>query len=102
VKAHEYEGHFSCVEHKRVRCCPEVVGVADTRLLYAVAYMWKKKGSKTWERSIDYLHAHDAADARWWFFQSENPSVFRRVQLVGIAPVIGYFVDDAHGEALSA
>lgn len=76
------------------------MGLKEKRLLYAVAYEYKVK-KKKWIPDIDYLHANDANDARWWFFQSEPPETFRQVRVVGIAPVIGYFVDDNKGEQLS-
>lgn len=96
----EYENDYSCVDHHRVNCCPKDVGRVDKRLLYCIAYEYRVKRG-VWRPELDYLHANDANDARWWFFQSESPQVFRQVRVVSVAPVVGYFVNDNHGEDLS-
>ncbi len=100
MSAHEFEDDYSCTAHRRVNCCPGEVGRKEKRLLYAIAYEYRVKRGK-WVPDMDYLHANDAGDARWWFFQSEPPETFRQVNVVGVAPVIGYFVNDNHGEDLS-
>ncbi len=96
-----FEGHYSCVDHHRPFCCPDKVGLPEKRLLYAIAYEYRVKRG-VWKPDIDYLHAVDDKDAHFAFFQSESPQVMRQVKVVGVAPVIGYFVDDKHGEQLSA
>lgn len=71
--------------------------------LYAIAYEYRIGRGRTrkWIPEIDYLHADDGADARLKFFQSEPLEIMREVRMVGVAPVIGYFVDDNKGDKLS-
>jgi hypothetical protein len=95
-----FENDYSCSAHHRINCCPGEVGRKEKRLLYAVAYEFRVSRGK-WKPEIDYLHASDANDAQWWFFQSEAPDVFRQVRVVGVAPVVAYFANDAHGDDVS-
>jgi hypothetical protein len=71
--------------------------------LYAIAYEYRlgRGRNRKWCADIDYLHATDAGDARLQYLNSEPPQVMREVRIVGIAPVLGYFVNDNHGEKLS-
>lgn len=48
---------------------------------------------------IIHCHAEDAAEARFVFFQ--DPA-YRRHRIVAIGPVVGYHVEDEHGEVLRA
>ena len=72
----------------------------DGKRLYAIAYEYRVRRGK-WVPEIDYLHATDDGDARLQFFQSESPAIMRETRIVGIAPVIGHYVHDNHGEAVS-
>lgn len=80
----------------------------DGKKLYAIAYEYRLEyvvnGEKRrkWVPEIDYLHAIDDGDARLQYLQSEPPSVMRETRIVGVAPVIGYFVNDSHGDDVSA
>lgn len=72
--------------------------------LHAIAYEYKvrdRNGKVRWVPEIDYLHATDTGDARLQYLQSEPPQVMREVRIVGVAKVLGYFVDDNHGDKLS-
>ena len=72
------------------------------KILYAIAYMYTPRPG-TWKGEFLYLHADDAGDARLQFFRSEDPEMLRmrNVVVTGVAPVIGYLVNDKHGEDLS-
>ncbi len=98
---HEFEGHYSCTAHHRIMCCPAEVGKEESRQLYAIAFFRRILGTRNrWAQDMSYLHAFDANDARWWFFEIEPKNV--EINVIDIAPVVGWFVDDEHGEQLSA
>jgi len=69
------------------------------KILYCIAYNLWSQGN-VWVPQKDYTHAVDVGEARWTFFQ-DLQSNRKRVIIVGIAPVLGYFVDDNHGDKLS-
>ena len=69
------------------------------KIFFAIAYEFWVKGN-TWEPAFLYLHAMDAGDARLQFFASEPTKMHKRMNIVGIAPVIGYHVNDDNGDAL--
>ncbi len=74
--------------------------------LYCIAFTFRQPipGStkKRWVSDKLYVHADDAGEARLIFFRSENPRTMREINITGIAPAIGMFVEDNHGEKLSA
>ncbi len=77
--------------------------------LYAIAYERRvaytaRNGQRRrkWVPEIEYLHAIDEGDARLQYFQSEVPQVMHETRIVGVAPVIGYHVNDNHGDDVSA
>lgn len=75
--------------------------------LYCIAYEYRvnlvsRRDHATihnWKADFLYLHATSDSDARGQFFSSQSPHLHMRI--VGVAPVLGYFVDDEHGENLS-
>lgn len=68
------------------------------RVLYAVVYNRWINGQ--WDAApIFYTHAECAAEA-WNKAQRMNGRY--HVQMVAAAPTVGYFVEDNHGEKLSA
>ncbi len=69
--------------------------------LYCIAYTWWSIKRKKWVAEKLYMHADSAGDARVMFMNSEAPETHRRINIVGVAPVIGYFVHDNHGDKLS-
>lgn len=85
-----------------------LIDVKDGKRLYAIAYErrvgYVKNGERRyrWVPEIEYLHATDEGDARLQYFQSELPQVMQETRVVGVAPVIGYFVNDNHGDDISA
>lgn len=74
----------------------------EKKTLYCIAYeRWSVKRKK-WIAELDYTHANDAGEARLTFFQDlqSNKTIVNPKGLM-VAPVLGYFVDDNHGEELS-
>ena len=70
------------------------------KFLYAIAYEYRVRVG-VWKPDIIYLHAKDDGDARIQFFQSESQVKWRHMRIVGIAPVIGFHVNDSKGDNLS-
>ncbi len=68
--------------------------------LYAIAYEARIRFG-VWKPDFLYLHAASDGDARWQFLNSESPATMRHMRIVGVAPVLGYLVNDNHGEDLS-
>ena len=67
------------------------------RPLYAIAYELYRKG-QIQKAGIEYVHADSTAHARnQYCFQYPNR---RTHKIIGVAPVVGYHVDDNHGELL--
>ena len=99
ITGKEREVTCSCMtcQAYRVEC-----KMTDTgKTLYCIAYTFWSPKRQTWISQMEYTHAVDVEEARLTFFQSETSGVMRRVNLVGIAPVIGYLVNDNHGDSLS-
>lgn len=109
------QGHTEeCPTQKKAKCPPHrkgegLLGVTvcldcgvlwdDIPRLYAIAYEYKR-GLNTWVPEFMYMHATSDGDARVQFFSSQSPHLHMRI--VGIAPVLGFLVDDKHGEELTA
>lgn len=81
----------------RVEC--KMVDTGKT--LYCIAYTFWSIKRQQWISQMEYTHAFSIEEARLAFYQSETEKTFRRVNLVGIAPVVGYLVNDNHGDDLS-
>lgn len=83
-------------------------GIAERpkKKLFAVAYE-RKIGPRKWVGEMEYLHATDIGEARVAWFRSESNATRimqaerRAIRFVGISEVIGYFVEDNHGDVLS-
>lgn len=69
-------------------------------IMYCAKY-WVIRARKPPVLTEAIFHAKDDGDARLKFYRSETSRKMRKVQLVGIAPVIGYLVDDNHGDKLT-
>lgn len=70
-------------------------GIIDSKKpLYAVAFVYCGK-----EIKFEYLHAADANEARYQFCCAHRSR--RRYNIIDIAPAVGYFVEDNHGDILS-
>lgn len=51
---------------------------------------------KVWVPDIMYMHAHDKASALAQYYISKPKA--KKIKIVGVAPVVGYFVDEKTGE----
>lgn len=74
----------------------------DGKILYAVAYNKRvktKRGYRWIPVEPIYMHASDPQEVRLCVIQG-NPR--NLVDIVAIGPAIGHFVEDNHGEVLSA
>lgn len=80
--------------------CPNRTPTKTNKVLYCICYEFKLRPG-VWDCDKLYLHAENDGDARWQFLRAENPDLMREMRIVGIAPVVGYFVNDTRGEALS-
>lgn len=77
---------------------------SNGKILYAVAFMKRMRSRRTgrlfWKPGfIEYCHAADEVEARLTIVRTSLPS---RIEVVAAAPAIGHFVNDNHGEKLSA
>ncbi len=70
----------------------------DGRPLYAIAFNIKKNG-RWCPHPVEYVHAPDQATARNIAIRS-FPKF--QIDIIAVAPAIGFFVEDNHGEKLSA
>lgn len=71
---------------------------ADGKLLYAIAYNERLAGE--WQPGIMHVHAADLLEAKFHFWGAVlKPG---NIDLIGIAPAIGYKVLDNHGDKLIA
>lgn len=75
-------------------------GQQRKEIMYCAKYWVREKG-KAPRFTECVFHATDEGDARVRFWRSENERKFRRIQLVGLAPVVGYLVNDNHGDDLT-
>jgi hypothetical protein len=84
-----------------------LIDVRDGKTLYAIMYEKRvvyyrgRERRRKWVPGSEYLHAKDLEDARLQYFNSEAPKVMQEVRIVGIAPVIGYHVNDNHGDDIT-
>lgn len=86
--------HISEEDMERAQCSTK-----PKKPLYCIAYT-ERKGRKLVGQKL-YVHANSIEEARLQYFQSELPTTLVQRDIVGIAPVIGYFVNDKHGNDLS-
>jgi len=76
--------------------------VMEKRKLYAIASerMIKHGKNISWVPEIVHVHANDSAHAKFIFLQDIDHR--RNYRIVAVGPVIGYHVEDEHGEKLRA
>ncbi len=66
-------------------------------ILYAVAFSILKRGQ--WHaHPVEYVHAPDALSAKSNVIRSYKEPI----DIIAVGPAIGFFVEDNHGEVLSA
>jgi len=90
-------------EMNRLAAAAGIQPKQEERRLYAVACERVIKlpdGKTTIIPEIVHLHAVDEPNARWVFYN--DPVHRKHYRIVAVGPVIGYHVDDEHGEVLRA
>jgi len=80
--------------------CPNRINTNSTRKLYCIAYEYRIRPG-VWGADMVYMHGDSAEDVRLQYFRANANQLAREMRIVAIAPVIGYFVEDKKGEALS-
>jgi hypothetical protein len=84
---------------------------SDGKTLYAVAVEARRyygiiqgrKRFSPWEGDIRYLHADDRNEAAIMFTAAHSQEILSKtLRIVDIAIAIGFFVEDEHGDVLSA
>lgn len=72
---------------------------------WCVAFLRWIPQTKKWEKGFSYRHAVDKQMAHKEFLASYVFDMFGNqialIEIIGIAEVVGYHVDDEHGEKLS-
>lgn len=63
--------------------------------LFAVAFKGYIQATKSWTVDFKYLHAEDSNHARMQFCYANQGKKF---EIIGVAPVIGYFALDDNGD----
>ena len=76
-----------------------LISVKNGLIMYAIACEHFDANERLTSAEIIYVHATDAGHARQQFIKIHSNQ--RKHRMVAVAPVIGYFVDDNHGEKLS-
>lgn len=89
----------SCDPCKEFRLSIRMTDKSQT--LYCRAFTFLDVRTGKWIGEREYTHAASIEDARLTFWRSENEKTMRRINVVGVAPVIGYFVNDTKGDELS-
>jgi hypothetical protein len=80
--------------------CKVVLVDWDKRKLYCAAYETYPDDSTKIITHKEYLHAESDQDAKIQFWNGRLTSEKARINLIGIAPVIGFFVMDDQGRKL--
>lgn len=74
----------------------------DNRQLYAVCVEVLNKAGEVKKSVIEYIHATDYVNANWSYRTAHsNALVMGKIRIVDIAPAVGWFVQDEHGEVLA-
>jgi hypothetical protein len=74
----------------------------DGRQLYAVCVEKLDARGEVKESVIEYIHATDYVNANWSYRAAHsNALVLGKIRIVDIAPAVGWFVQDEHGEVLA-
>lgn len=72
------------------------------KILYAVCVEVLDKNGQVKKSVIEYIHATDYVNANWSYRTAHSTAlVSGKIQIVDIAPAVGWFVQDEHGEVLT-
>lgn len=80
--------------------CPNRVKTDTKKTLYCICYEYRITPG-VWGCDKLYMHGDNIEEVRLQYFRSNTPETMRHIRIVGIAPAIGYFVDDTKGNELS-
>lgn len=72
---------------------------SDGKILYAICVEKVNRRSGKVIPDIIYVHAANVGEARWIFAQDPD---YRQFKIIAVAPAVGYFVADNHGDVLIA
>lgn len=90
----------------------KLIRTAQRKRLYAIAYEYRVRNrvrddsrkvgeafsvDGVWKPDIIYCHAMTDGDARVQFLNSEAPEHLRFMRIVGVAPVLGFHVENSQG-----
>lgn len=72
---------------------------AKGKLLYAIVYNRRDNRGRFIYQNTEYVNAIDVGDAKFQFLSAfyslrERP----QIEIVGIAPAVGFFTTDEHGD----
>jgi hypothetical protein len=72
------------------------------KILYAVCIEVMNKQGEVAKSVIEYIHATDYVNANWSYRTAHsNALMLGKIRIVDIAPAVGWFVQDEHGEVLA-
>jgi hypothetical protein len=75
---------------------------SDGKILYAVCVEVYDKAGEVKKTVVEYIHATDYVNANWSYRTAHSSALIKgKIRIVDIAPAIGWFVEDSHGEVLS-
>lgn len=74
----------------------------DGRQMYAVCVEVLDSRGEVRKSVIEYIHATDYVNANWSYRTAHSTAlVTGKIRIVDIAPAVGWFVQDEHGEVLA-
>lgn len=80
----------------------EAPKTGDNRTLYAVCVEVLDTAGEVKKSVIEYIHATNYVNANWSYRTAHsNALVMGKIRIVDIAPAVGWFVQDEHGEVLA-
>jgi len=72
------------------------------KILYAVCVEVLDENGQVKKSVIEYIHATDYVNANWSYRTAHSSALVNgKIQIVDIAPAVGWFVQDEHGEVLA-
>jgi hypothetical protein len=74
----------------------------DPRPIFAVAVEVLNRKGEVVDCVIEYLHADDTRSANFQYRAAHTRELMAgKIRIVEVAPAVGWFVQDEHGEVLS-
>lgn len=69
---------------------------SEGKMLYAI-YAERRSRRGNVDPQILHVHAKNEGEARWIFSQDSD---YRKYIIIAVAPAVGFFVEDNHGDIL--